>query len=52
VLALAVGLYTVLHPQVRRSRRGHDDQLRLDLGLDDEDGHHGGPDGRPRETAD
>jgi len=31
VLALAVALYTVLHPEVRRARAGEADQLELDL---------------------
>ena len=31
VLALAVALYTVLHPEVRRGRAGSGDQLELPL---------------------
>ena len=36
VAALAVALYTVLHPEVRRTRAGEGDQLELPLGLDDD----------------
>jgi UDP-GlcNAc:undecaprenyl-phosphate GlcNAc-1-phosphate transferase len=40
VMALAVALYTVLHPEARRTRAGDGDQLELEL------------DGRPETTAD
>ena len=36
VAALAVALYTVLHPEVRRARSGDGDQLELPLGLENE----------------
>jgi hypothetical protein len=44
VAALAVALYTVLHPEVRKARSAHPGQLQLDLNDDLE--------GRPRERAD
>jgi UDP-GlcNAc:undecaprenyl-phosphate GlcNAc-1-phosphate transferase len=44
VAALAVALYTVLHPEVRKARSAHPGQLQLDL---DDD-----LDGRARERAD
>jgi UDP-GlcNAc:undecaprenyl-phosphate GlcNAc-1-phosphate transferase len=44
VAALAVALYTVLHPEVRKARSAHPGQLQLDLNDD--------LDGRPRERAD
>jgi UDP-GlcNAc:undecaprenyl-phosphate GlcNAc-1-phosphate transferase len=48
VLALAVALYTVLHPEVRRTRAGHPAQLQLDLDMEEDDDL----DGRPRERTD
>ena len=49
VAALAVALYTVLHPEVRRTRAGDGRQLSLDLDLDPEEHDE---DGRPERVPD
>jgi UDP-GlcNAc:undecaprenyl-phosphate/decaprenyl-phosphate GlcNAc-1-phosphate transferase len=50
IAGLAVALYTVLHPEARRTRGGQGDQLELDLGL--EEGDDDAADRRLHERAD